>query len=213
MAAGGFDKQMTNHLKKLDACFSAIYWVEANAVTIQDAWQKCRKPAWLIWYAVRIETEPSKVTLSLCECFRFFMKTFDQYTSVLPNGDYFKYCLTVLEKYSQNGDARMLPEIHHIGRVNDENGYNRSYPLFLRSIYFALNGICTHIRATRGDKQPHLLNTSNTASGVIAWLDHAVADGILANVRRSIPNFWEEIHWTYAEIIHKHIPTIPEITK
>ena len=60
----------------MDACHESIEWVRANNITTPaDAWSKCDRGDWMLWFAGKRSGEPEgngrkKLVLACCECAR-----------------------------------------------------------------------------------------------------------------------------------------------
>jgi hypothetical protein len=63
-------------LKRLRACNEAIEWTEENNITtLTEAWAKCERGDWMLWFAGKRSGEPESekrkvLVLAACECAR-----------------------------------------------------------------------------------------------------------------------------------------------
>ena len=63
-------------LESMEACPEAIEWARANNITtLADAWSKCDRGDWMLWFAGKRSGEPEgegrkKLVLACCECAR-----------------------------------------------------------------------------------------------------------------------------------------------
>ena len=59
---------LTQHLRELDACSSAIEWVgDRDPAT---AWAECPRGDWLLWVAGRLGADRRTIVLAACACAR-----------------------------------------------------------------------------------------------------------------------------------------------
>ena len=68
--------KLKQRLKSLGACNEAIEWTEDNNITtLTEAWAKCERGDWMLWFAGKLSGEPEGakrkvLVLAACECAR-----------------------------------------------------------------------------------------------------------------------------------------------
>ena len=77
-------KTPITHLSHLSACREAVDWVNStNLDSLEDAWLKCDRADWLLWYAGKkagpVGSESrSKIVLIACECAELVLPIFEK---------------------------------------------------------------------------------------------------------------------------------------
>lgn len=56
------------HMRRLDACSSAIHWAESQDGSAYDLWRRCDRGDWLLWFAARVDVDRRLVVLAACDC-------------------------------------------------------------------------------------------------------------------------------------------------
>ena len=56
-------------LIKLNVCSEAIKWIEKDKLTLKQAWFKCKRADWLVWFAGKTNmVTHQKIVLVACAC-------------------------------------------------------------------------------------------------------------------------------------------------
>jgi len=62
-------------LDDLSACSQSKDWVKAqNMTSLEDAWLKCERPDWLLWFAAKRGLDRKKLVFIACQCARTALK-------------------------------------------------------------------------------------------------------------------------------------------
>jgi len=63
------NKELLDLLDKLNACSSAIEWIKKEKLNLKQAWWRCEKADWLIWFAAKTDmVSHQKIVLVACAC-------------------------------------------------------------------------------------------------------------------------------------------------
>ncbi|NQT23383.1 MAG: hypothetical protein HQ579_08130, partial [Candidatus Omnitrophica bacterium] len=59
----------TKYLKKINACQEAIDFVRDNNYTLKQAWNKCKRADWLLWFMCKTEMATKRERIHIiCDC-------------------------------------------------------------------------------------------------------------------------------------------------
>jgi len=62
-------------LTKIDACPEAVDWIKKDKLTLKQAWDKCERADWLIWFAAKTNMASHQETvLVACDCAETVLK-------------------------------------------------------------------------------------------------------------------------------------------
>ena len=93
------------HLGELNACQSAVDWVNASKCrSLETAWKKCERGDWMLWYAGKkagpVGDERRKtLVLAACGCTRL---TLPLYEKRYPGDKRVRDCIETAEKWARN---------------------------------------------------------------------------------------------------------------
>lgn len=86
---------LRRHLVALGACGESLVWIDGR--TPKQAWEECRRPDWLLWWAVRTKVNSERaVALALCACARMVVP-------YVPLGEYrHLWAIEAAERHIEN---------------------------------------------------------------------------------------------------------------
>jgi hypothetical protein len=93
------------HLVELEACESAIAWVESTKCqSLESAWKKCERGDWMLWYAGKKagpvgDEKRKRLVLAACECARLSLPIYEKR---YPDDNRVRECIDTTEKWARN---------------------------------------------------------------------------------------------------------------
>ena len=60
--------KFSEQLEMIGACEEAIEWVEENNYTLKEAWQKCERGDWMLWFAAKQGVNLRRLVLAKSRC-------------------------------------------------------------------------------------------------------------------------------------------------
>jgi len=59
---------LSEQLRRLDACDDALNWVDKNVLDFDAAWKTCPRGDWLLWLAAHVGADRKTIVLAACDC-------------------------------------------------------------------------------------------------------------------------------------------------